>query len=368
MFIQRILSLVLTCSVVFYTIAFGKVSAAAERQAPTLSAESAIVMCADNGAVLFEKNADRQMAIASITKIMTALIALEYVQVNDRAVCFTEQMTAEGSSMYLKPGDTLRLSELVKGLMAVSGNDAANALAVGIAGSKENFAMMMNQKAALLGMTHTHFVTPSGLDDDNHYSTARDMALLCCYAMDQPQFARIVSQQSLTVSFVSPEGKQQYCKNHNRLLSLYPGCIGIKTGFTKKAGRTLTSCAEKNGVRLIAVTLNAPDDWNDHAALFDFGFSGTEQITPVHAADRFQLPVAGGECDTVTVKPSQERSLTRIINDPDSPETVLYLPRFIYAPVPAGTVVGEAVIYYKKKRISVSLVTADAVRMQKEDD
>ena len=375
------------------------VSAALEEkqvsQALDLSAKAAVLMCADTGEVLFEKNADEKLAIASITKIMTAVIALEYAAANDREIRFTSAMTAEGSSLYLQEGDVMKLSELVKGMMSVSGrvtevraehlkkldrsrmlsvsgNDAANAIAFGIAGGLDAFAELMNQKARQLGMTNTHFVTPSGLDHENHYSTAKDMAVLCCYAMRNREFADIVSQKSLTVQFVTPENKQQYCKNHNRLLSMYEGCIGIKTGFTKKAGRTLTSCAERNGVRLLAVTLNAPDDWNDHQRLYDHGFSCTTLFSAVSAEESYRLPVVGGEQNEVIVRPVCGCSLT-VRNDADdhtnSPvKTSVLIPHSVDAPIEKGMVLGEIDVYYREKKISsVSLAAAEAIRIQKEE-
>lgn len=337
--------------------------------APSVSAEAAVLLCADNGAVLYEKNADVPLPIASITKTMTAIIALEYAQTNDKAVVFTPDMQAEGSSLYLQAGDTLRLSELVKGLMMVSGNDAANAIAVGIAGSTEAFADLMNRKAQQLGMKHSHFVTPSGLDDAQHYASAYDMALLCCYAMQNEQFAAIVSQKKQTVRYLSPEHKTQVCVNHNRLLSLYDGCIGIKTGFTKKAGRTLTSCAERNGVRLIAVTLHDPDDWRDHQALFDYGFSLTERNTVLTTGDTFYLPVVGGQADSVAVHPADEVSLTQLKNTPGTIRLSLMMPHFVYAPVTRDQAVGEVVVYHNEQPIAaVKLLTDTSVELQKEEE
>ena len=335
----------------------------------SLSAEAAVLLCADNGRVLYEKNADQPLPIASITKIMTAVIALEEAESNDKAVTFEASMQAEGSSMYLQVGDTLTLTELVKGLMMVSGNDAANAIAVGVAGGQEAFAVLMNRKARQIGMKNTHFVTPSGLDDEQHYSTAYDMALLCRYAMDNPVFAEIVSQKKLTVHYLVPPNKTQLCVNHNKLLSFYEGCMGIKTGFTKKAGRTLTSCAERNGVRLIAVTLHAPDDWNDHMRLLDSGFARTERRTALSQEEAYILPVVGGTADTVTVSPAEDYCLTWLKDSPDTIRTRVLMPQFVYAPVAEGRAVGTVSVYCNEKKIaSVKLVTKASVPQQKEED
>ena len=299
-----------------------------------VSALSAVLYCADSGQVIYEKNAHEKRAIASITKVMTAIIALE----NDceREVKFTYSMVAEGSSMYLQVGDVLKLSELVKGMMMVSGNDAANAIAVAVGGSKEGFADLMNEKARQIGMKDTHFVTPSGLDDEEHYSTAYDMALLCSYAMKNEKFREIVSQKSMKVEFVSPENKVQTYVNHNKLLSLYDKCIGIKTGFTKKAGRTLTSCAESDGVRLIAVTLNDGDDWNDHISMYEYGFSQMEKRS---FSEGTEVSVVGSKKQNIKVVPRDTCEVT--VSKDTEVERRIYMPQFLYAPVERGEEVGE---------------------------
>ncbi len=365
----RFLAVVLTACVLFLHSTAPMGWAVQPAQELSLSAEAAVLLCADNGRVLYEKNADQPLPIASITKIMTAVIALEEAESNDKAVTFEASMQAEGSSMYLQAGDTLTLTELVKGLMMVSGNDAANAIAVGVAGGQEAFAVLMNRKARQIGMKNTHFVTPSGLDDEQHYSTAYDMALLCRYAMDNPVFAEIVSQKKLTVHYLVPPNKTQLCVNHNKLLSFYEGCMGIKTGFTKKAGRTLTSCAERNGVRLIAVTLHAPDDWNDHMRLLDSGFARTERRTALSQEEAYILPVVGGTADTVTVSPAEDYCLTWLKDSPDTIRTRVLMPQFVYAPVAEGRAVGTVSVYCNEKKIaSVKLVTKASVPQQKEED
>ena len=317
-----------------------------------VSARSAILLCRNNGRVIFEKNPDEKLGMASTTKIMTTLIALEQAKAEDKEVTFSKEMIAEGSSMYLKEGYRLRLSDLAAGMMSVSGNDAANAAAFAVSGSKESFGKLMNSKAEQIGMRNTHFVTPSGLDDDEHYSTAHDMSLLCKYAMSMESFRRIVSQKTLTVSYVSPDGKTQCCTNHNKLLSTYQGCTGIKTGFTKKAGRTLTSCAERDGVRLIAVTLKAPDDWNDHRKLFDYGFSVTEGFRTVTAEQRFELPVAGGAADFTYVKPKEECICTVIKGEPQEIKIRVFMPHFVYAPQNSGGTAGRICCYLNGTKVA----------------
>lgn len=230
------------------------------------SAVSAIAIDGKTGSVLYEQNADSKMLIASTTKIMTALVAIREGELNDTVAVSRKAAYTEGSSMYLKEGEELTLETLLYGLMLCSGNDAAEAIAEHIAGSAEAFADMMNQTAKELGMHSTSFANPHGLDHEDHYSTARDMAVLAAAAMENPVFRRIVSTKKAVIA-----GRTMV--NHNKLLASVDGCIGLKTGYTRAAGRTLVSCAERNGNRVIVVTLQDGNDWEDHKALFDHSFS-----------------------------------------------------------------------------------------------
>ena len=273
------------------------------------SAAAAILVDADSGRVLYEHNADRKMLIASTTKIMTALVALREGDLSDVVTVSREAAGTEGSSMYLKAGERLTLETLLYGLMLCSGNDAAVAVAEHVSGSVDAFVEKMNETARQLGMTSTSFANPNGLDHEQHYSTARDMAVLACAAMENEALARIVSTKSVTVG-----GRTM--SNHNKLLTRQEGCLGLKTGYTKAAGRTLVTCAERNGQRLVAVTLQDGNDWADHCALFDYGFSaypirwgavlgetagqamvsgGAQATVPLVAAEGFSWPLAEGE-------------------------------------------------------------------------
>ncbi len=244
----------------------------------SLSAENAILIDQQTGDVLFEQNAHHKQSIASITKIMTAIIAIESGQMDEMAKVSRNAIHTEGSSIYLEESEKMNLTDLVYGLMLRSGNDAAIAIAEHIGGSEEGFVFLMNEKARWLGMTNTNFENPHGLEDEHHYSTAYDMALLMQYAMNDPQFQKISNTTSYTATT-----RSYGWKNKNKLLThLYEYCTGGKTGYTKKAGRTLVSTAENNGHQLIAVTLNAPDDWNDHIQLFSYGFD--RQTTHSHEA------------------------------------------------------------------------------------
>jgi serine-type D-Ala-D-Ala carboxypeptidase (penicillin-binding protein 5/6) len=240
----------------------------------SIGAQGAVLMEQKSGRVLYEKNANTKMRIASITKIMTAILAIESGKMN-KYVKVSEQATrAEGSSVYLKPGEKIKLNDLVYGLILRSGNDTAVAIAEYIGGSVDGFALLMNQKAKEIGMVNTHFSNPHGLDDnENHYSTAYDMALLMRYAMQNKTFQKI----SGTKVYKAPNPTESWdreWKNKNRLLTKYKYCTGGKTGFTKLAKRTLVTTAKKGDMELIAVTLNDSNDWNDHIAMYESGFKG----------------------------------------------------------------------------------------------
>ncbi len=230
----------------------------------SVSARSAILYDCDTGSVLYEKNADERRLIASTTKIMTAVVAMEHACLRDEVVVTAEHMV-EGSSMYLKPGQTVTVEKLLYGLMLCSGNDAALCLADHCGGGVDAFVALMNDKARQLGMVNTSFENPNGLDGEHHYSTARDMALLAAHAAEDPTFRRICSTKSVKI-----DGRTM--ENHNRLLKELDGCIGMKTGYTKAAGRTLVTVCERDGRRLAAVTLSDGNDWADHKAMYTWGF------------------------------------------------------------------------------------------------
>ena len=254
-----------------------------------LSAEHAILMDAATGRVIYEKGADQRSLIASTTKIMTALVVCEQCNVLDRMRIPKEAIGVEGSSMYLREGEILTIQELLYGLMLQSGNDAAVALAIYCGGTVEGFAELMNDKARQLGLADTHFVNPHGLDAPEHYSTARDLAILASYAMKNPIFAGTVSAKTVNIG-------QRSLTNHNKILWRVDGADGVKTGFTKASGRVLVSSATRDGRRLVCVTINAPDDWNDHKLLLEDGFSRFQPVNLVNCGDVLgTIPVLGGE-------------------------------------------------------------------------
>ena len=328
---------------------------------PGVSAQSAILISGDDGTVIFEKNAHELLAMASTTKIMTALLTVEEAERSgDPVIDITEEMVrVEGSSMGLQAGNRLTLTNLTSGMLLASGNDAANAAALYLGGSQEGFAELMNTRAREIGMTETNFVTPSGLDDEEHYSTAYDMALLGREAMGNEEFARIAGSSTLQVEFMEPEQKVSYT-NHNKLLRIYDGCIGIKTGFTKKAGRTLVSAARRDGTTLIAVTLNAPDDWDDHMAMFDYGFETVKTVQMGGEALPETLPVAGSDKQGIGLRMGQKLNMTLPIEQAQEVESLVLLPKFLYAPVRAREKVGRVQYLMGGEEIySVPIIAAE---------
>lgn len=321
-----------------------------------VSAKSAVVIDTRTGEIVFQKDAFERRSMASTTKIMTALLAIESGRL-DESVNITGEMTrAEGTSLGLHAGDKIRLSDLVYGMMLESGNDAANAVALHLSGSFASFAKLMNEKARQIGMDNTSFVTPSGLDDENHYSTAYDMAILASYCVKNSVFRSVCSTKKYTAQLLEPQTKL-YFSNHNRLLSSVDGVFGVKTGFTKKSGRCLVSAIEKNGAVLVAVTLNAPNDWNDHKRLYDYAL---EKLDAVTAEPNYPdtLCVIGGVKKGVGIKASCGNFSVALYGKRELEQKV-YLPRFIYAPVSIGDRLGRIDFFCKNNCIKTVWLLAD---------
>ncbi|MBQ2671548.1 MAG: D-alanyl-D-alanine carboxypeptidase [Clostridia bacterium] len=337
-----------------------------------ISAQSGILICADSGSIIWNKNETEPLPMASTTKIMTSLLALEHMEAcGNKEIEITEEMVrVEGTSMGLKAGNIVNLEALVQGMLLCSGNDAANAAAIAVGGDVNNFLDLMNEKAKMIGMENTKFSTPSGLDKDNHHSTAKDMAILGAYAMENENFLKIASQKSMPVKFLSPN-KTVRLKNHNKLLRLYDGCIGVKTGFTKLAGRCLVSCAEKNGVRLICVTLNAPNDWDDHTNLYNFGFENTVSKKFCDVGFKISVPLKNSsegnlECEcgsefSAVFKKGDELKITRQVE----------IPEVLESPIERGQIVGKVVYYLDGKIVGkndiLSLREVKKIKVKKFD-
>lgn len=308
-----------------------------------LSAKSAIIVNCDTLETVFQKNAYEKRSMASTTKIMTGLLACESERLSETVNVTAEMCGAEGTSIGLKAGYKINLYDLVCAMMLESGNDAANAVAIFLAGSKEKFAVMMNERAKEIGMDNTSFVTPSGLDDENHYTTAYDMALLGVYAMKNQMLKEICGTKAKKVDFIKPDITMTY-SNHNRLLRAYEGTYGIKTGFTKKSGRCLVSACERDGADFVCVTLSAGDDWNDHKKMFGYAFD-TVKKNEVQLCIPQTVEVKGGYLDRVKIK-AIENSIALSQSGNGEITQRVFLPKFIYAPLRIGDVLGRVNIYY----------------------
>ncbi len=333
---------------------------------PSVSARSAVLINGTTGEIIFGRNQNEQLPMASTTKIMTALLLAEE-NTPEKQVTVTKQMvTVEGSSMGLLPGDTVSYNDLLYGLLLASGNDAANSVAYLLGGSIDGFAKIMNLRAKQLGLLHTNFVTPSGLDDENHYTTADDLAKLARYAMKNQAFFTAASSKNAVLNFGNPPYRRQLT-NHNKLLNLYDGAVGVKTGFTKKSGRCLVSAARRDEEYLIAVTLNAPNDWQDHKVMLDFGFQALEETSFNFKEQSIVIPVVSGELDGVKVNiPSLSAA---VANEKKSDFiTEYYVPEFIYAPLKKGDIVGQAVLKYKGEIIKTeNLICENEIKIKTEE-
>lgn len=320
---------------------------------PTVSARAAI-LTDDTGHILWSKQADARMPMASTTKIMTALTVLSGGNDLDCAVTIpAAAVGVEGSSVYLYEGETLTVGELLDAVLMESANDAATALAIACAGSVEAFAERMNLLASEMGLVDTHFVNPHGLDDDAHYTTAKELAGIARAAMQYEAFVQTVATHKKEIPLKGSEGVRLLI-NHNKLLKTLDGCIGIKTGYTKRSGRCLVSACTRDGVTLYCVTLSAPDDWNDHKALYDWGFSQVERVTLTEVGEQYAvLPVVGGAMDDGSA-PGEDDLLTASVKNYDAVSLILprghaeikkelRLPRFLYAPITTGMRIGTAV-------------------------
>ncbi len=306
---------------------------------PSVGAAAAVVM-SGGGEVVYEKNADQRALIASTTKLLTALITVEEAALDEELEIQPAWTQMEGSSMYLRAGERYTVRELLEGLLLASGNDAATALACHIAGGIEAFSERMNQRARELGMSGSHFVNPHGLDEDGHYGTARDLARLMAACMQDRKLAALLAETSASV-------KDQTYVNHNKLLTLCPGCVGGKTGYTEAAGRCLVSCCEREGTRLICVTLDDPNDWVDQQVLYNWAFSRyvTRDVT---AGLSFFVPVVSGDRSLVA---AEARPLRIFLPRTAKITLTAHLPRFVFAPVAEGDHAGTVQVFRDGERI-----------------
>lgn len=318
-----------------------------------ITAKGAVLINADTKEILYGLNENSRLPMASTTKIMTAIVVIEKCNLDDKVLISAEMTGAEGSSIYLKAGEILSFRELLYGLMLSSANDAAEAIAISVAGSVDSFAQLMNNKAKDLGLMNTHFTNPHGLDNEEHYTTAFELATITAYCLNNRTFSEIVSSKTYTI----PEtelSSERVLVNHNKLLNLYDGCKGVKTGFTKRCGRCLVTAADAKETTLISVTLGCYDDWNAHTALLDYGFSLYKEITLAEIGSlRFSMPVLCGNESKITV--SNKDALKRYMRSGASNIKCIIestAGRYICAPIVTDEHLADAVFYEADKEIA----------------
>ncbi len=345
---KRIITVLLLALAVFGTTAYAGVD---------ISAECAIVIDAATGRVILDRNPDEKRPMASTTKIMTAVVALENSKPTDVVTMTASAIGEEGSSVYLEEGDTIAMGDMLYGVMLNSGNDGAAAVAEEVAGSVESFVALMNEKAQELGLENTHFQNPNGLDAEDHYTTARDLANLTRYAMKNPDFAEIVKTSSKKAYLINKPEEEHWFVNHNKLLNMYDGCKGVKTGYTKQCGRCLVSAAERFGMTFIAVTLNDNDDWNDHMKMLDYAFNNYVARTVVADGQIISnANVNGVDCELIAA----DSIVVPVPLGDENIDTVteLHCPKRLRAPIEEYEKLGYVSVYYNGEEIGRSDVIA----------
>lgn len=351
--VKKVTWAVLACLVVFGAVflAFGKgvyeekarelvVPAYAGKNGVDVSAVSAAMCEAETGRILFAHNKDAVLPMASTTKIMTALIAIEYGDMDKPTVITEEAVGVEGSSVYLAKGEVFTQKELLYALLLESGNDAAVSLAIAVAGNVGRFVDLMNKKAAELGLKNTCFKNPHGLSEEGHHTTSDELARLTAYALKLPLFEETVSTVSAVLEGEGHE--KRYLVNHNKLLRSYKGLIGVKTGYTLAAGRCLVTAARRNGMTLVAVTLNDRNDWADHEAMLDYGFSAFRMERVAAVGECAAVPVVGGSVPSVLAVCRED---VYLCTTTDSVITRLYSVEAVNAPIKEGQIIGMLKIY-----------------------
>ncbi len=317
---------------------------------PEISAKAAVLISADTGEIVYSLNCNQKLPMASTTKIMTTMLCLESGNLYEEFKVDGDAIMVEGSSMGLQKGDIVTKYALCCGMLLPSGNDAANATAVKLAGSLENFAVMMNDKAKELGLSRTWFVTPSGLEGEGHGSSAYDMAILAREALKNDIFREICSSPSIKLEFGNPP-YTRWLKNTNKLLTMYDGVYGVKTGFTDEAGRCLVSACERDGIDLICVTLNDRNDWNDHMAMYDYGFETVHNIK-LNIPENLSVNIAGAEKDRLSLTAGDDSvTVTAFSANPEDFEYQVISAPFVYAPIKSGDETAQLSISYNGREV-----------------
>ena len=329
---------------------------------PNVSAKSAALYEPITKTFVYTKNEHARLPMASTTKIMTALVALENSELTDTVTVDSRSVGIEGSSAYLKEGDRYTIEDMLYALLLQSANDAAVAIACEVGGDTESFVEMMNERVLSLGLENTHFDNPNGLDGDTHYTTAHDLALITAEAMKNDSFRRITSTYKKTVT--NGDSSRLFV-NHNKLLKMYDGCTGVKTGFTKKSGRCLVGSAERDGLSLITVTLDAPNDWQDHKKMLDYGFGIYENRVFAEAGEySYDLPVINSKGKTVRVANTAALSAVMKRTEAEA-QAHIKLPKYIIAPVNEGDILGSVIFTVDGEMIGkLDLVALDEVKTE----
>lgn len=350
---KRVIILVIAVSLFVTNLAF------AAPNPPNIVAKSAIVIDAATGKILYSRNAEEKRYPASTTKIMSAIVALEHSNLDDIVTASKNAASTEGSTLWLTEGEKLKMLDLLYGIMLVSGNDATVAVAEHISGSVEKFAQLMTEKAHAIGANDTHFTNSSGLPDPNHFTTAHDLARITAYGYKKPLFTEIVSTKNKVIPWAGKDfGRDLY--NENRMLWLYEGGNGVKTGYTDAAGRCLVSGAKRNGIQLITVVLDSDTMWDDSIALLDFGFAQVKPETIVNENDILKtIRVTNGKSDAVKLIAGTNLVVPISGNDKEEFSTVIDTPNKVEAPVMKGQKLGEAKIFYQKTEIATVDLLAD---------
>lgn len=357
---KGIFSFFISCFICLMILSHARAEAAI--QLPEITAKSAIVIEAATGKILYEKDAEAQRYPASTTKIMTLIVALENGNLDDIVTVSKNASQTEGSTLWLEPGEKMKLSDLLYGMMLVSGNDATVAVAEHIAGSVDAFAKMMTAKAHEIGAMNTSFVNSSGLPDPAHYTTAHDMALIAAYGYKNPMFAQIVSTKERQVPWTGKPYNRQL-DNENRMLWLYDGGNGVKTGYTDAAGRCLVSAANRNGIQLISVVFDSTYMWNDSIALLNYGFPQLKPIELVKKGSVVQsINVSSGKKDTLQLKALDTIIIPVADGERDKFTTEIAAPSKITATIHKGDHVGKIKVLYDGKEVaSTDLIAAETI-------
>lgn len=337
------ISTILMCFVLLFYIV--GISPALAAESIDINAKGVVLMEMTSKRVLYQKNAHVKLPMASTTKIMTALVAIENGNLTDVITVPPEASGVEGSSIWLSAGEKHTMEDLLYGLMLSSGNDAAVTIAIHIGGSVEGFAEMMNAKAKEIGAEDTNFVTPHGLHDKNHYTTAYDLGLISAVAMENPEFSKIVNTRNKTIPW---EGStwDRSLRNKNKIIWQYDGGNGIKTGYTSNAGRCLVSAANRENMQLVGVVLNCPDMFEDSKKMLSYGFDAYDMTTIFDHNQSFgRIPVEGAIVPDVEFVADASVTMPLTNKEKETVQTEVNLKESLVAPVTAGEEIGEVNIF-----------------------